>query len=538
MTIKQYGQAIAAGNQAQTNQPNTFTAGPQVVQAGTGQVAAITQGNSAQDAQQWKTANGAVAALVDRAGGPRTRRTTPVSGADLANSELATWLDLTPGAVRAMFRAKDGGGTVYSGSVPLTAFTPSQITGLKVQLEARSLGLADGAKVVTYTDMSGNSASPTQATAANQPIFQATGGPMGTPTVYFDGASKWMACQYAAALPQPNTIYMACGAPGTGTQSLLDGFSSGGRHQVYLDAIDVKLYAGGGGYVTGFPGQKLPLLNSLYRFVFNGANSRAYRFGFDGGAVSASPGAQGMDGVTIGMYYAGGGLPLLGHIAVLLVYAGTHTAAQSAQVEDYIANICFAESKPQVVCQGDSITYGYANPGQVTQPYPLQLAGILSGWDTYNLGINGLRADQLATQFTATTAPYWRPFRSRNILALQAGTNDLFQAGTTADVLTRLATWYSNAAALGFRVVLHTLTPSTAAGTPAGFEANRLSINASLRAASPGTYFDALADVGADPVIGNVANCGNTTYFIDGLHLTNVGYSVWALYTKAAALAA
>ena len=39
--------------------------------------------------------------------------------AELSNSELAYWFDDTAGAAKVMFKAKDAGGTVRTGSVSL-----------------------------------------------------------------------------------------------------------------------------------------------------------------------------------------------------------------------------------------------------------------------------------------------------------------------------------------------------------------------------------------------------------------------------------
>lgn len=54
-----------------------------------------------------------------KAGYFMTRKTASPADGDLATGELAFWLDATPGAARAMFKAKDSAGTVVSGSVAL-----------------------------------------------------------------------------------------------------------------------------------------------------------------------------------------------------------------------------------------------------------------------------------------------------------------------------------------------------------------------------------------------------------------------------------
>lgn len=57
---------------------------------------------------------------VDKNGTAIIARTSAPADADLAASELAIWLDDSAGATKVMFKAKDAGGTVRSGSVSLT----------------------------------------------------------------------------------------------------------------------------------------------------------------------------------------------------------------------------------------------------------------------------------------------------------------------------------------------------------------------------------------------------------------------------------
>jgi hypothetical protein len=72
------------------------------------------------DIQQWRSFGGSVLGRIDKAGYFMTRKVAAPADGDLANSELALWLDDTPGATKAMFKAKDSGGTVRTGSVSLT----------------------------------------------------------------------------------------------------------------------------------------------------------------------------------------------------------------------------------------------------------------------------------------------------------------------------------------------------------------------------------------------------------------------------------
>jgi hypothetical protein len=72
------------------------------------------------DIQQWRTSAGAALSRVSKDGYFITKKNAAPADADLAAGELAFWVDATPGATKAMFKAKDSGGTVRSGSQALT----------------------------------------------------------------------------------------------------------------------------------------------------------------------------------------------------------------------------------------------------------------------------------------------------------------------------------------------------------------------------------------------------------------------------------
>jgi len=61
----------------------------------------------------------AVLSTISENGYWTTRKNTAPADSELSNSELAFWLDDTVGATKAMFKAKDSGGTVRTGSVAL-----------------------------------------------------------------------------------------------------------------------------------------------------------------------------------------------------------------------------------------------------------------------------------------------------------------------------------------------------------------------------------------------------------------------------------
>src|SRR5689334_16189447 len=74
----------------------------------------------------------------------------------------------------------------------LDGFTPQRIGGLVLWLAAdRITGLADGAAIVTWTDLSGTGHDATQATGSKQPLYK-TNILNGLPGALFDGTDDVM----------------------------------------------------------------------------------------------------------------------------------------------------------------------------------------------------------------------------------------------------------------------------------------------------------------------------------------------------------
>lgn len=123
-------------------------------------------------------------------------------GASLFDSDLIQVFAKNPSAAETMrIRA--------AGMYAKAPFDPRVFDGLKVWLAAdRLTGLADGAAVASWTDMSGNGNHAVQATGANQPIYK-TGIVQGRPVVRFDGANDFLKIADAASL-KPTRPYVWC----------------------------------------------------------------------------------------------------------------------------------------------------------------------------------------------------------------------------------------------------------------------------------------------------------------------------------------
>lgn len=188
-----------------------------------------------------------------------------------------------------------------------------------------------------------------------------------------------------------------------------------------------------------------------------------------------------------------------------------------------------------LVAEGDSLTSGFGASGFGV--YPLQLALLYPPSrmvSVMNFGAVGDTIAGLTAEAAAEVTPVYDS-RKNPVLLVWIGTNDIYNGGTPAAVYADLVTYCAARRAAGYtRIVTFTLLPRSAAGTPAGFEADRLTFNANVRA-NYLTYADALADVALDARIG-ISGCElDTTYYnADKIHLNSTGYGVVAAIAKPA----
>lgn len=201
---------------------------------------------------------------------------------------------------------------------------------------------------------------------------------------------------------------------------------------------------------------------------------------------------------------------------------------------------------------GDSLTYGYAPPfSQITSPYfkVLQATKRLSDYNTasYNLGVSG----QTAYTINSNIAKYQMLLKQqpgKNAVNLWAGTNDMLATAAapngSASGATALASVKSIALGLksadrNTKVLVFTLFPSTtyvATGYSASnYNSAVTAFNSGMLADSSltdGTYADGIVRLDNIPEFQDTTN---TTYFSDGLHLTNAGAALVAARVAAKA---
>ncbi len=121
----------------------------------------------------------------------------------------------------------------------------------------------------------------------------------------------------------------------------------------------------------------------------------------------------------------------------------------------------------------------------------------------------------------------------RNIAVLWAGTNDIF-LDPKIDVSAlheSIRDWCNGRKVAGFQVIVCTITPRSDSGTPGTFEENRQAINEIIRE-HYFEYADGLADIAANPQIGDTGDELDTRYYNDRVHMTKLGYAIAASIVK------
>lgn len=211
------------------------------------------------------------------------------------------------------------------------AFSPSQLSLLKVWIRADDVAGADGAAVSAWADQSGNGNNFAQGTGANQPLIKHSI-LNGHKVVRFDGSNDFMkTAAFGAALSQPTTIFTVGKAVGTAVaQTFHDGIAVGNRHLLQKTTTPQWLSNAGSSISGGTADDSFHVFSSVY----DGANSAVYR---DGTLVaSGNAGAHTLTGVIIGARYDETAQRLNGDIAELIVVNRLMTNQERKQVSRYL----------------------------------------------------------------------------------------------------------------------------------------------------------------------------------------------------------
>jgi hypothetical protein len=240
---------------------------------------------------------------------------------------------------------------------------------------------------------------------------------------------------------------------------------------------------------------------------------------------------------NIGSRNNGASLALGGDIAELMIYTGRHNASQRKTIEDYLAakwGLSRRVISANIMFEGDSMTEGGDN--HFAECYPQQLVNRLTdGVHYWNPSVSGQTVAQM--QLDASTQIYplsATAFGNKNVCVFWGGTNDLRFGADMSTTLNRITSYSAALRTAGYKVLLVTMLPRSDVGTPPTFNADRLAINASLRA-NWTSYADGLIDIALDGRIGDAGDELIGTYWdTDRVHLIGAGLSIIADYVESA----
>ena len=192
-----------------------------------------------------------------------------------------------------------------------------------------------------------------------------------------------------------------------------------------------------------------------------------------------------------------------------------------------------------IVCDGNSLTYGYQSSNPPTTGYPNVMHGLVpfntNGATIYNFGVSSQTTGDMLSDVATQVYPLYSSSVTSIVVAYEIG-NDIYFNGRVDSAEARFQRYCLGVKAVGFKVVVVTLTPrdqTTAFGdSPSTYQGKIDAINTWLRA-NYLSFADAIADLQADSRFTTY----NTTYFNgDKVHYTDAGYAAMADIIKTAIL--
>jgi lysophospholipase L1-like esterase len=417
--------------------------------------------------------------------------------------------------------------TTHSGVLP-----PNQIGTLLAWYKASAVtGVSDGATFTPWPDSSGNGRDATQSTAGKRFTYVASG-PLGLPCVRGSGdAVTYMSMPAGVAVPTQNCTIAVVARPAQNqTQEV---YVSPGTGQFLFQ--DIGNGAGGGTedlaiFSTGDSalrksGLVVPQNATFLAVTGLSSGLTFYRNATTATSASAVPSSTPTGGEIGG--FSGGSFSFSGELYEIMIFSPALNVAQVTQLRAY-ANTTYGTEHTytkQIVFDGDSITRGIK---AFPHNYPLRTLDTLgSEWRGWNYGKDSQKVSDMNTDAASEIDPLYSAGYIKNVIVVWGGTNDLFFSDSAATTYSRLQTYWAARRSAGWKVVATTILPRTEAGTPAGFETARQSVNTSIRGDT--SLYDALADVAADSRIGDAGDSDDTTYYnSDKVHLNTTGAGVVA----------
>lgn len=185
------------------------------------------------------------------------------------------------------------------------------------------------------------------------------------------------------------------------------------------------------------------------------------------------------------------------------------------------------DSALNIVCAGNSLTYGYDLSDPSTQSFPAQLDTMLVNATILNAGINGISTEQMQSDFIPVLG-------KRNIVIAWEIGNDIFWNGrSAADAVDSFKVYCDKITASGFSVYVLTLPARNNyymgyQMTPGGDDST--AYNSKINAANVLLrQMPNVIDIAADKRLSKYSD----TYFLyDHVHISAAGYNVIAEMIK------
>jgi len=182
--------------------------------------------------------------------------------------------------------------------------------------------------IQSWYDQSGNAYTAAQTTAANQPLYVASG-QNGRPVGRFDNTNDLLATVGFGPLAQPITVVVVWKSNNTVISKTIDGIDATNRVVIESGAFANVVDMWAGQYVQ-YP-KILPMTTPiLTTAMFNGASSQLFENGTT--KVSGNAGSQSLGGITLGMRFNSTN-PLNGDIAELIICNAALSAADRQAAE-------------------------------------------------------------------------------------------------------------------------------------------------------------------------------------------------------------
>lgn len=402
---------------------------------------------------------------------------------------------------------------------------------------------SSSASVATIYDQTGNSRNLTQSTLVNQPSFDPTQKYGNVVPILFDGYGR----SSSGGLPQAqiaksmsvgglsldavsNSVFMTVESKVSyNSNNYLTtsdaGFSTGVEELNNITG-NLNLRSGGANEADSTDGM-IRAQPSTIGFTNSTTQSLIY-LKEDTRAVGHTRTSTAMPLLTLGQSIAGG-IPFNGMFRLfgMVVYGSTLSTNESVEVANSLNTTMAIPTTFDytLVFSGDSITEG--SGGLLLQNMPYWLGTQFTKTpETYNMAVHGTTMAAQYVQRPLAAAVY-SASRS-NVIFLAAGTNDLTTTSGSG------AATYNNSTApfvtylkgLGYKVVVCTLlnrADSGATGANAAVQTERTSYNSLVTVNSAGA--DYVLDLTQNPTMGDTSgNVNNTTYYVDKLHPSSLGY--------------